>query len=257
MVAEADARGLNLVGLYGMSEVQALLSHQPETAAAAQRAKPGGRLVDPGTEVRVRDPDSGAILTLGQSGELEIRGPSLMARYDGNPEATAAAFTADGFFRTGDLGYLEPGGGFVFQTRMGDVLRLGGFLVSPAEIEAHLQTHGSVDTAQVVGVATPAGTRAIGSVTLKPGAAFDEAALRDWCRRSLAGFKVPGRVIRLDEFPATQSANGVKIQRAKLRDMAAAALAAAEACMPVAAGRQTTGRLACGACRPAPAWWHW
>ena len=225
MVDEADARGLTLVGLYGMSEVQALLAHQPEAASPAARARPGGVCVDPATVVRARDPDTGAVLPPGQSGELEISGPSLMAGYDGNPEATAAAFTEDGFFRTGDLGFVDPAGGFVFETRMGDVLRLGGFLVSPAEIEAHLQAHPCVDTAQVVGVTTATGPRAAGFVTLKPGAGFDEAVLRDWCRASLAGFKVPVRIIRLDEFPATQSANGVKIQRARLRDMAAAALA--------------------------------
>ena len=151
-----------------------------------------------------------------------VKGPSLMAGYYQNPEATAAAFTADGFLHTGDLGYLEADGRFVFLTRMGDVLRLGGFLVSPAEIENHLQKHATVDGAQVVGVQTATAPRAVAFVTLKPGANFDEAALRDWCRSGLAGYKVPMRVVRLDEFPVTASANGMKILRTRLRDMAAA-----------------------------------
>ncbi len=222
MVAAADRRGVRLVGLYGMSEVQALFARRSETAPAAERAKAGGRPVAPEAEVRVADPESGEILRPGISGEIQIKGPSLMAGYFADPEATRAAFTADGFFRTGDLGHMEVDGGFVFETRMGDVLRLGGFLVSPAEIEAHLLRHDGVSGAQVVGMATPAGPRAMAFVTLKPGERFDEAALAAWCRQGLAGYKVPARIVPLEAFPVTVSANGVKVQRARLREMAAA-----------------------------------
>lgn len=221
MIAMADKRGLTLVGLYGMSEVQALFSRQSETAPPDERAKGGGRPVSAKAGVRVRDPETGALLPPGQAGELEFTGPSLLKEYFGNPEATREAFTAEGWFRSGDLGQLEPDGRFHYLTRMGDVMRLGGFLVSPAEVEDYLQRHPAVEVAQVVAVPTAEGNRAVGFVTLKPGVGFDEAALIAHAKGGIAGYKVPKRVVRLDEMPTTSGPNGVKIQRARLRQIAA------------------------------------
>lgn len=220
----ADARGLKLVGLFGMSEVQALIARQDPAAPLEVRRNGGGQLISPEFQVRVRDPETGNLLPHGQQGELEIKGPSLMLGYYENPKATADAFTEDGFLRTGDLGYTIAEDHFVFVARMGDALRLGGFLVSPAEIESHLQTHPAVDAAQVVGVATEKGIRAVGFVVPKPGQGFDEAALIGHCLSGLAKFKAPIRILPIDEFPTTKSANGTKIQRGKLREMGEAAL---------------------------------
>ena len=164
---------------------------------------------------------SGALLAPGQAGELELKGPSLMLEYYRNPKATADAFTEDGFLRTGDLAEMTEDGRFVFLQRMGDVLRLGGFLVSPAEIEAHIQTHPGVEGCQVVGVRTGQGDKPVGFVIPAVGAAFDEDALRRYCLDRLARFKAPVRIFPLDEFPTTKSPNGFKIQRAALRDIAA------------------------------------
>jgi len=143
----------------------------------------------------------------------------MLGYYD-NPDATAEAVTEDGFVRTGDLGMVEPDGGFAFLSRMGDVLRLGGFLVSPAEIEAEIQSHPSVESVQVVGAGSAAGNRAVAFVVPDAGTEFDEAAIQAHCAQRLAKYKVPARVIPVDAFPVTDSANGVKIQRGKLRDMA-------------------------------------
>jgi fatty-acyl-CoA synthase len=137
-----------------------------------------------------------------------------MKEYLGDPEATRAARTEDGFVKMGDLARLAGDGGFVFETRLGDVMRLGGFLVAPAEIEAWLQRHPAVDACQVV----DAGRSAVAVVTLRAPAA--EAALVAHCASGLARFKVPARVVALDAFPTTPSANGVKVQKAKLRQMA-------------------------------------
>ena len=232
IVAEADGRGLRLVGLYGMSEVQALFARQKVEADAASRARAGGFPVAPDAGVRVRDPETGRLLPHGQSGELELRGPSRMVGYFNDAQATAEAFTDDGFVRSGDLGYTRDDGSFVFLSRIGDVLRLGGFLVSPAEIEALIQGHAAVEGCQVVGVTGPGGTSAVAFVTLRPGAAFDEAAfdegaLRAWCMNGMATYKVPARFIPLAAFPVTTSANGAKIQRGRLREMAAAQMAEA------------------------------
>jgi fatty-acyl-CoA synthase len=170
--------------------------------------------------VRTRDPESGTLLSVGEPGELEITGPSQMLEYFEEPVATQAAITEDGFVRTGDLGALEPEGGFTFLSRMGDVLRLGGFLVSPAEIEAEIQAHPSVESVQVVAAGSAAGNRAVAFVVPKDGDVFKESTIQAHCADRLAKYKVPARVMPIDAFPVTESANGIKIQRGKLRTMA-------------------------------------
>lgn len=223
--ARAEARGLRLVGLYGMSEVQAFFSRQPLDAAPERRLLGGGVPLDPAAAVRVRDPGSRRLLAAGEAGEIEIAGPSLMRGYFENPAATRETITGDGFVRSGDLGYLTDDGGFTYLGRMGDAMRLGGFLVSPAEIEGHLNEHPAVRGAQVVGVDTEGGPRPVAFVVPDRGAGFDEEALRDHCGRSLARFKTPARIFAVDEFPTTKSANGTKIRRAELRRMAEERLA--------------------------------
>jgi len=220
----AEARGLTVVGLYGMSEVHALMARQSESAPFAERVLAGGRCVAPEARVRARDPESGAIQPHGVAGELELKAPSCMVGYFGDAAATRAAFTDDGFLRTGDLGYSTAEDAFVFLARLGDALRLGGFLVSPEEIEDVLQGEPAVAAAQVVGVDTPAGTKAFAFVIVKPGARFDAAALVDYCAQRLAKFKVPVRVEPIDAFPVTPGANATKIQKSKLRELAQASL---------------------------------
>lgn len=216
----ADAEGLKLTGLWGMSELQALAARRDPQDEVAARKVPGGKLISPHGQVRVRDPESGVLLGVGEAGELEITGPSRMVEYYQNPEATAEAVTEDGFIRTGDLGMLEPDGGFEFLSRMGDVLRLGGFLVAPAEIEAEVQSHQTVESVQVVGAGSVDGNKAVAFVIAAEGCAVDEASIQAHCAQHLARFKVPARVIPVDAFPVTESANGIKIQRGKLRAMA-------------------------------------
>jgi fatty-acyl-CoA synthase len=225
IVADAEARGLRLAGLYGASEVQALFALQDPAGSTASRARPGGKPIASGYRARIRDPENGAELPDGQSGELEFHGPSAMAGYFGDAGATARTITADGWVRSGDLGHRLADGSFVFETRMGDVLRLGGYLVAPSEIEAHLKRDTTIEGCQVVGIADAGALRPVAFVTLRSGAAFDEAALRQFCRDGLAGFKVPVRIFAVDAFPTTTSANGTKVQRAKLREMAQARLA--------------------------------
>ena len=220
IAADAEARGLSLSGLYGMSEVQALFARQRPEAPLVERARPGGFPVGEGYGARVRDPESGRLLPPGESGELELKGPSLMAGYYGDEAATARAVTADDWLRTGDLARLVGDGSFVFETRLGDVLRLGGYLVAPAEIEAHIQRFPGIGGCQVVDAVAEGRTAAVAFVTLAAGADFDEAALRAFCAQGLARFKVPARCVALDEFPTTTSANGTKVQRAKLRELA-------------------------------------
>lgn len=204
VIEAADAAGITAYMCYGSTEVQALLAHgegSPEDRAVA-----GGTPVHPETEVRV-----------GDDGELEIRGPSVMVGYLGEGEPD---FTDDGFLRTGDLGRLTDHG-FAYEARRGDALRLGGYLVNPREIEGFLEAQDGVAQASVVATEIDGAQR---PVAFAVGDHVDEEALIERCRASLAGFKVPRRVIALDALPTTDSANGRKVRRAELRRLAAEAL---------------------------------
>lgn len=238
----AAAGGLPLRGLYGSSEVNALFSIQDADLPLDERLKGGGRPTSDDAEIRVVDAETGAPLAVGEAGALEIKAPTSFTGYFRNPEAMAEAMTADGFFRTGDIGKMRGDGSFIYVTRAGDAIRLGGFLVDPAEIEEVLKTLPSVADAQVVAVDWDGRLRPVAFVTrarTEDGARddsgdgkggerpFDEAAVLSATAERLAAFKRPIRVFPIDAFPVTQSANGLKIQRARLRDIAAERLAAA------------------------------
>jgi fatty-acyl-CoA synthase len=227
LVDAGDALGKRLYMAYGSSEVQALLAHQPASAPPEIRARAGGPTVSVATEVRVRSVDDDSLQPPGEPGELEIRGPSVMAGYLGDDEAARGAFTGDGWLRTGDLGHMTEREGFVYLTRGGDVLRLGGFLVSPIEIEDFLESLEPVGAAQVVGVDTPDGAQPVAFVIPGPGQEVDEAWVIERCEAELARFKVPRRVICVDAFPTTPSANGERVQRQVLRRRAAEVIAEA------------------------------
>jgi fatty-acyl-CoA synthase len=214
-VAAADAAAMMPRGLYGSSEVQALFAFAPDS----RRMTDGGIPASPDAEFRIGHPDTGALLPEDQDGELLLRAPSMFDRYLDNPQATARAFTADGYFRSGDLARrVEPG--FVYKTRLGDGLRLGGFLVNPEEIESFLQRLPGVAQAQVVAVEHGAQRVAIAFIVARPDCNPNESELLAVCRGALAAYKRPARIVTLQAFPTTDSPNGVKIQRAKLREMA-------------------------------------
>ena len=158
VVDAADAVGTRLSGVYGSSETFALLARWPADAPVDERVRNGGILVDEAMAVRTADPVTGEVLAEGAPGELQFRGPSVLRAHLGNPDATQAAFTPDGWFRSGDVGVCEPGGrSFLYLARLGDALRLAGFLTDPVEIERRLLSHPDVRAAQVVGVTGPGG----------------------------------------------------------------------------------------------------
>lgn len=221
VIGPAAAVGLRVSGLYGSSEVQALFSTQDDLIGTLdERGLGGGWPVSPRAHVRARDVETGALLPHGESGALEIKAPSQMIGYFANEEATREAITDDGFYRTGDLGYTLADGRFIFQARLGDALRLSGFLVSPAQIESVIAEHASIDACQVVGLETAGEMKPYAFVTSKPGSRFDEADVLAFARERMARYKVPARIVCLEQFPTVQSANAVKVQKARLRDMA-------------------------------------
>ena len=225
LATAAEARGLPLFGLYGSSEVQALFSIGRPGDAFADRIEGGGWPMSSDAKVRVRDPETGDLAAPGVSGEIEISAPSCFLGYFNNPEATRDAITADGFFRTGDIGRLRGDGAFVYETRAGDAMRLGGFLVAPGEIEDELKSCAGVADAQVVAVDLKGQARCVAFV-IAGREPPQQDALTARLRERLAGYKVPARIYVVDAFPVTDSANGVKIQRAKLRAMAMDRIAA-------------------------------
>ncbi len=218
-------RGFRINGVYGSTEAQALFARGRDSDEPLQRTLGGGLPVSPHARVRATDLDTGALLAHGQAGQLEFSSPSLTVGYYNDPEANAAAFTADGFFRTGDLGHTDADGGFRYLARLGDTLRLRGFLVSPTEIESFIGAAAGVEHVQVVGADDRAGEPcAVAFYTTGPYATVADHDLLHYCRQGMASYKVPARFIRVDEFPVIRSPNAVKIDRNALRQQAAAAL---------------------------------
>ena len=153
----------------------------------------------------------------GADGEIQIRGPHVFRGYAGNPSATAEAFTADGWFRTGDIGRLDPDTGhLVIRGRIKEMIITGGLNVYPREVETVLEEHPSVAEAAVTGVPHPHwGEQVTAWVALRPGHDFDEAALIAHAHTALAGYKCPKRVYLLPALPRTSLG---KLQRTTLTE---------------------------------------
>jgi fatty-acyl-CoA synthase len=227
LAQELIPRGFPMCGLYGSSEVHSLFSAQSPELPLEERVLGGGTpAAGSRASVRVRDPDTLELCTAGLSGEIEIKSPTLFKGYFNNPGATAQAFTTDGFFKTGDLGYLRGDGSFVYQSRMGDTMRLGGFLVDPAEIEDVLAAQPDIESAQVVGIEINGQPRAVAfAIAKNKQCPPDTSTTLKSVAKTLAAFKIPAHLWFVDEFPTTASANGQKFQRVKLRELALEKLA--------------------------------
>ena len=221
-----DRVGVALSGVYGASELFALIAAWPAEMPVAERVRSGGVPVSRGIAVRAVDPESGSVCAAGTTGELQFRGYPVTAGYLGGP---AVPVDEDGWFASGDLGSTTDDGAFRFLCRAGDALRLHGFLVEPADIEVFLMAQEGVDTAKVVGAEAGNGLVAVAFVTLRPGAAVTASRLQSRCRDELAGFKVPARIEVLDEFPVTTGTNGTKIRASELRERAARLMSQAKA----------------------------
>lgn len=217
--------GFPMRGVYGSSEVMALFSQQRAELPIAERTSGGGTATSAQARIRIRNPETGELCPLGTAGEIEIASPTNFVGYLNNPQATAAAIMDDGYFKTGDLGYLREDGSFVYLSRMGDAMRLGGFLVNPTEIEYAVTLFEGIRDAQVVAVEMQGKLRPLAFVLADAHAPSAQSMIES-LSDTLAPFKVPARIWVVDEFPTTASANGLKFQRVKLRDMALERLAA-------------------------------
>jgi fatty-acyl-CoA synthase len=205
---------------YGMTEVNALSLYHDLDEPLELRSQ-SGVLPAPGVEVRVAHPETGQPCGPGQEGELQFRGSLVTRGYYDKPEETRAAFTADGWFRTGDLAVQDDRGHTFFKGRLKETLRISHFMVAPGEIEAFLQTHPDVDQAFVVGVPDPELNEApVAYVIARPQARLTEAELRAFCRGKIASFKIPKVVRFVSDVPRTHGPHGDKVQRGRLREQA-------------------------------------
>jgi fatty-acyl-CoA synthase len=169
----------------------------------------GGKLV----VYRVVDPESGRELPLGGVGELLANGPGVTAGYYHAPEATAAAFTADGWLRTGDLGHLDADGYLTLVGRRKESYRCGGEQVIPSEVEDVLTAHPAVVQAHVVPVPDARmGEVGVAFVVLRDAPSTAPQQLAEYCAQRLARFKVPKHVlpIRAEDIPVTPSGRAKK-----------------------------------------------
>jgi acyl-CoA synthetase (AMP-forming)/AMP-acid ligase II len=162
----------------------------------------------PGVLVRIRAADgiAGGVADPGADGEIQVRGPHVFSGYWHDQAATGAAFTRDGWFRTGDIGAVDPATGhLVIRGRTKEMIITGGLNVYPREVEIALEGHPSVAEAAVAGVPDERwGERVTAWVVPRDGHEFDEAALIAHARTLLAGYKCPKRVFRLAELPRNQ-----------------------------------------------------
>jgi acyl-CoA synthetase (AMP-forming)/AMP-acid ligase II len=213
-VAEAvTARsGVRWLPAYGTSEVPVIAANpvdQPERWRLDSAGLPVGDV-----ELRVVDLASGRVLPAGETGEIEVRSASAMAGYLPG-EATAAAFD-DGWYRTGDVGWLEPEGWVHLTDRCKEMIKVSGFQVAPAEIEAVLHAHPAVVDCAVFGVADErTGEVPVAAVQLVPGADVSPDDLQQLVGEALAGYKRLHHVVVVDAVPRTPSG---KVLRRTLRD---------------------------------------
>lgn len=152
-------------------------------------------------------------LPLGETGEVAARGPQITPGYLDNPEATAAAFTADGFLLTGDAGWLDEAGNLHLTDRIKDMYLVGGFNCYPAEIEHIMRTMPGIAAVAVIGVDDARlGQVGLAFVVQEKGAALTESDVIAWCRAEMANYKVPRSVRFLDALPLNATGKVAKIE---------------------------------------------
>ncbi len=207
VIAELEAAfGAPLIEAYGMTEASHQMCSNP--LPPAQR-KPGSVGLAAGPEVAVMDVDA-RLLPAGEVGEIVIRGPGVSSGYENNPQANAQSFSA-GWFRTGDQGAMDAQGYVTLTGRLKEIINRGGEKISPREVDEVLMDHPAV--AQVVTFALPhdkLGEEVAAVAVLREGAALTERELREFAATRLADFKVPRKIVFLDEIP--KGATG-KLQR--------------------------------------------
>jgi malonyl-CoA/methylmalonyl-CoA synthetase len=204
--------GHRILERYGMTETNMITSNPYEGERRAGSVGPAL----PGVEVRIADLGSGKILPQGKIGVIEVRGPNVFQGYWQMPEKTAQEFRPDGFFITGDMGFIDSQGYVTIVGREKDLVISGGLNVYPAEVESLLDALPGVRESAVIGLPHPDLGEAVTAVVVaeRPGE-LDEQTIRTSLSTELAAFKVPKRVLFVAELPRNAMA---KIQKKALRE---------------------------------------
>ncbi|CAN0103712.1 unnamed protein product [Discosporangium mesarthrocarpum] len=212
VMAEAEkVFGCPVIEAYGMTEAAHQMASNPLPPKAR---KPGAVGLAAGPEVAIMD-DDGKLLPSGEIGEVVIRGPNVTSGYESNPKANAEAFT-EGWFRTGDQGVIDEEGYLALTGRLKEIINRGGEKISPREVDEVLLDHPAIG--QAVTFALPhdkLGEEVAVAIVLKEGAEATEGEVREFAAGRLADFKVPRKVVFLDEIP--KGATG-KLQRIGLHE---------------------------------------
>ncbi len=207
------------VGVYGMSETATCVTgarwDDPEPIRTGTFGRPLA-----GMQIKITDPDTGQAAAPGAPGEIFVKGSTLMEGYYKVPRA--ATFDAEGFFKTGDLGYFDAAGYLHFATRLKDVIKTAGVNVAAVEVEEALARHPEVKSAHVVGVPHPTrGENVAAFVVLRAAAASSADQLREFCKNGLASYKVPRHVFVITDAELPRTGSG-KVEKAALRRAAVA-----------------------------------
>ena len=216
MAALEETFGAPVIESYGMTEATHQMASNPLPPADR---KPGSVGIAAGPQVRIADQSENKLLSGDATGEVVISGPNVTPGYENNDDANAGAFFEEGgdrWFRTGDQGVLDPQGYLRITGRLKEIINRGGEKVSPLEVDDILMDHPAIQ--QVVTFAMPhakLGEEVAAAVVLRDGETADEKSIRDFASTKLADFKVPRKVVILDEIP--KGATG-KMQRIGLAE---------------------------------------
>ncbi len=203
--------GVSIVEGYGLSETSPVATCNPANMNGFSGTI---GLPVPSTDVAILD-DDGQPVALGERGEIAIRGPQVMAGYWNRPDETARVMTADGFFKSGDVGVMDATGAVKIVDRKKDMILVSGFNVFPNELEGVIMAHPGVLECAVIGVPDEHSGEAVKLFVVRKDPTLTKEQLMDYCREQLTGYKKPKYIEFRDELPKT---NVGKILRRVLRD---------------------------------------
>lgn len=212
MILHDELGATGIANLYGMTETCGNITMWYPDDPLEKRISANGR-PQAGNAIRVADPDTGAVCASGKTGEIQMRGHTVTPGYFRRPEATASAFTADGWFRSGDLGAMSDEGELHYIARLKEIVRVGGENVSPAEVEEVVRDVSGLKQVCVLSVPDERLGEVAAAVVVSGREVEWQAVLREMKSR-LAGFKVPREIYAVDEFPMTATN---KVQRTVLQ----------------------------------------
>ncbi|MBB4614242.1 AMP-binding protein [Novosphingobium taihuense] len=196
---------------YGLTETAGSVTTTLPGDAPEIVARTVGRALK-SLDVKIVGPDHQE-LPVGEVGEIAVRGPQVLKGYYKNPEATAAAFTADGFFLTGDAGWVDEHGNYSITDRIKDMYLVGGFNCYPAEIEGMIQGLPGVARVAVIGVDDQRlGQVGRAFIVKSPNADLTEESVIAWCRKEMANYKVPRSVRFIDALPLNATGKVAKVE---------------------------------------------